>query len=323
MKDLCQQIDNMTQRLHTASSSLTSNMALLNSRRSIAEAQAVTKLTELAFFFIPLGFAATLFGMQIEQFENRAPLWVFVVIGLSFVTASYLVRLIIRSTWLRDLIHASKTSIKVYADSKRIPVKRGSVPASLFLAWTVHEFNGIATAIFDATWRILTVRLPRMLSKLWELTEFIVTMLLVISVPAAAPIAVLWTRDINHGVKIVITIVILFGIIVAFGVPYWGYADPDARSALPRVLKRKLKPFLSATSIISVFNVVLCAIVIGIILLAIIWTRPVAPGLKAAVTVFIVLMFILSIISWGIYNLISIARLVNSSSSGSRSLVSD
>jgi hypothetical protein len=327
-QSLCRQIDNMMQRLQTASSSLTSNMALLDSRRSIAEAQAVTKLTELAFFFIPLGFAATLFGMQIEQFENRAPLWVFVVIGLGFVAASYLVRLIIRSTWLRNMIRASKASIKVYADSKRIPVQRGSVPASLFIRWTAYEVNGIVRAAASAVWRFLTEASPRMFSKLWESLDFVVTMSLVISVPAAAPIAVLWTRNIDHGVKIMITIVILICIIGIFGVPYWRYTDPYVRSAIPSLLKRKLRVFRGTTSRTQVLFVVLCAIAIGIILLSVIWTRPISPGIRAAVTVFIVLIVILSAIGWGIYRLVSIARIGESStssdaSSGSRSLVSD
>jgi Mg2+ and Co2+ transporter CorA len=48
-QDVSKRIDEILQRLSTASSSLNSHMALLDSRRSSAEAQAVTKLTELAF----------------------------------------------------------------------------------------------------------------------------------------------------------------------------------------------------------------------------------------------------------------------------------
>jgi Mg2+ and Co2+ transporter CorA len=60
------EVDRTLERLQTVSRSLTSNMALLDSRRSIAEAQNVTRLAELAFLFIPLTFAATLLGMQIS-----------------------------------------------------------------------------------------------------------------------------------------------------------------------------------------------------------------------------------------------------------------
>ncbi|OBT80665.1 hypothetical protein VF21_00305 [Pseudogymnoascus sp. 05NY08] len=139
-KKLSTEIDDMIQRLQIASSSLTSNMALLDSRRSIAEAQAVTKLTELAFFFIPLSFTATLFGMQVEQLATPAPIWVFLVLGIGFIALSYLARLTIRSAWVHRLIMAYKESIAIYAQNKRQPLKQGNVPASMFVRWAGHMF---------------------------------------------------------------------------------------------------------------------------------------------------------------------------------------
>ncbi|KAE9368888.1 hypothetical protein N431DRAFT_561211 [Stipitochalara longipes BDJ] len=76
LQELSQQIEDTIKMVQRVSNSLISNMALLDSRRSIAEAHSVTKLTELAFFFIPLTFAESLFffGMQIEEFEQRSSL---------------------------------------------------------------------------------------------------------------------------------------------------------------------------------------------------------------------------------------------------------
>lgn len=52
---------------------LVSNMSMLVSQKQIAESEkqlqeseSITKLTELAFFFVPLAFSATLFGMQVR-----------------------------------------------------------------------------------------------------------------------------------------------------------------------------------------------------------------------------------------------------------------
>ena len=45
---------------------LRNTVSLLESRRAIAEAESVTKLTELAFFFIPLSFAASFFSMPLD-----------------------------------------------------------------------------------------------------------------------------------------------------------------------------------------------------------------------------------------------------------------
>ena len=50
---------------HTTSS-LRTTMSLIESRRAISEAESVTKLTELAFLFIPLSFAASFFSMPLD-----------------------------------------------------------------------------------------------------------------------------------------------------------------------------------------------------------------------------------------------------------------
>ena len=46
--------------------SLSSTLALLDNKRAISEAESVTKLTELAFIFIPLSFSASFFSMPID-----------------------------------------------------------------------------------------------------------------------------------------------------------------------------------------------------------------------------------------------------------------
>ena len=322
-EDLSKQINDMLQRLQIASSSLTSNMALLDSRRSISEAQAVTKLTELAFFFIPLTFAATIFGMQIEQFENRAQLSTFIVLGISFTACSYLVRLMIRSMWLRSAMQAYRQSIKIYADKKRQPVQRGYVPASLFLSWIGYELR--LAVRHGAAWFMRVMEtIGKLLGSFWEATEFIIINCILVSVVAAAPIAVLWTRQMDHGIQGLITVVILVCVIGLVAVPYWRYGDPEARRALPRLLKKRFKRFQVEDSKLVVLLIWICALAIAVVPLAVIWTRPVAPGIKAAITVFVILVVVLGGISYGIFRLVSIARMSASSSgssSGSRSLV--
>lgn len=320
-QELCQQIDETLQRLQTASSSLTSNMALLDSRRSIAEAQAVTKLTELAFFFIPLTFAASLFGMQIEQLENRAPLSTFVALGIAFITMSYLVRLIIRSSWLRGLQQAYFASIKVYADNKQRPVQQGHVPATLFLGWLGYETGNAIRAGIIGSRTFVTEYIPAKLAPSWNYAKFIVNTLLMVSVVATAPLAVLWTRDLKHGVQSIVTIVILVAVIAIVVIPYWRYTDPDVRYALPRLIKKKLETVSFGGSKVFVVICLLAVLAIPIVPLAVLWTRPLSQGIKVAVTVVLVLVVILSLIFWGIYNLVTVARMglgdVQSSSYGS------
>ena len=45
---------------------LMSTMSILESERAIAQAEVVMRLTDLAFFFIPLAFVASVFGMNIN-----------------------------------------------------------------------------------------------------------------------------------------------------------------------------------------------------------------------------------------------------------------
>ncbi|OBT99853.2 hypothetical protein VE01_02243 [Pseudogymnoascus verrucosus] len=197
-KDLSTGIDDMIQRLQIASSSLTSNMALLDSRRSIAEAQAVTKLTELAFFFIPLSFTATLFGMQVEQLATPAPIWIFLVLGTGFIALSYLVRLTIRSAWLHRLIKAYKESIAIYAQSKRQPLKQGNVPASMFVRWAGHMVAHGLAANHRAMVTWISSSRPGRIIVGASLVSFIVV-----------PLAVIWTRPLAPGIRAAITAVIV------------------------------------------------------------------------------------------------------------------
>jgi len=52
-------------RIETAFQALMSTLSILESQRAIAQAQSISKLTQLAFFFIPLSFIATVFGMNV------------------------------------------------------------------------------------------------------------------------------------------------------------------------------------------------------------------------------------------------------------------
>lgn len=46
-------------------------MSLIESKKAITQAEQVTKLTQLAFFFIPLTFVAGLFGMNVRVRNRR------------------------------------------------------------------------------------------------------------------------------------------------------------------------------------------------------------------------------------------------------------
>lgn len=68
-------IARVNRRLIEAYAALRADMQFTESRRSINEAKTVTKLTELAFIFIPLSFTCSLFSMQITELSGGVPVW--------------------------------------------------------------------------------------------------------------------------------------------------------------------------------------------------------------------------------------------------------
>ncbi|OBT55571.1 hypothetical protein VE04_05232 [Pseudogymnoascus sp. 24MN13] len=247
-KELSTEIDDMIRRLQIASSSLTSNMALLDSRRSIAEAQAVTKLTELAFFFIPLSFTATLFGMQVEQLETRAPIWVFLLLGIGFIALSYLVRLTIRSAWLHRLIKAYKESIAMYAQNKREPLKQGNVPASMFVRWAGHmTTHGLAANFRKIVMWISSSRPGKII-----IGASLVSLI-------AIPLAVIWTRPLAPGIKAAITVVIvlLVVIVVVLNV-MWSNTPPHPNTIAAAPTPPLTAPYAKSPPILDAVAVATC-----------------------------------------------------------------
>jgi hypothetical protein len=117
---------------------LRAEMSLLESKRGIEEAESVSRLTELAFFFIPTTFAASLFSMQLQEFEaSPPPVYAFIITAIVIVSASYGLRLIQRSTvvdgWLR------RTARQIRNDQK---VTSRDIPARKIFTWIVWQLRG-------------------------------------------------------------------------------------------------------------------------------------------------------------------------------------
>ncbi|KAF7122252.1 hypothetical protein CNMCM5793_000209 [Aspergillus hiratsukae] len=276
--DLFGEINQMLRRLQHASSSLTSNMGLLDSRRSIDEAHAVTRLTELAFLFIPLSFSSSIFGMQIEPFKDSVPLWNFFVVAITVTTFAYLMRLTMRSQWLANLKQSVKRDVRQYAEQHGLPVQTRSLSMLLLSQW----FGSTLKRSIKATWTWIGRNGRTAGINLWKVVGFPLSFTLLIGIVAVAPIAVLWTRDIDRGVQGAVTFVILLALLGFVGVPYWRRSDPDFRSAFPRLVMRLLRRVPPRTRSLLFWAFGIAAFVA--IPLALIWTRPLASGIKAGLT---------------------------------------
>lgn len=167
-------------RLKIISKSLATGMAIQDSRRGISEAESVTKLTEFAFFFLPLTLPASLLSMQVNELHQGVPISVFFVLSVTLIVVAYSLRLVIRSRAVKGFRHRCWKQISEETEQGKqgFPVK--SMPTGIVIQWLWKKFG-----------------------KFILLTSAVTGSLL-------APPAVLWTRDMDNGLRAVITFILLF-----------------------------------------------------------------------------------------------------------------
>ncbi|KAK4131678.1 hypothetical protein BT67DRAFT_436139 [Trichocladium antarcticum] len=131
----------------------TADMSLLESKRGIAEAESVSRLTELAFLFIPLTFAASLFSMQLRELDaNPPPVYAFVIAAAATVAASYGLRLVQRSTMLGGVWHRAAQRIR--ADTG---VTTRKIPTRAMIGWAAPKLLGKPLVVAGAGCALILV----------------------------------------------------------------------------------------------------------------------------------------------------------------------
>ena len=170
------QIKSLRQRTTRSYKSLMANMSIVESKRGIAEAESVTKLTELAFFFIPLTFSASIFSMQVKELDaSRISIAAFFTLAITITTASYALRLVIRSE--RFVNYRKNLLYDIRQDARLAP--GSSIPTNTFL---IYLFSSLSSS--------------------WIVKGVVVTGVF------AGPTAPLWTSQLTTGIKVGVTIVI-------------------------------------------------------------------------------------------------------------------
>jgi hypothetical protein len=148
-------------KLGDAYTDLRADMQFAESRRSITETKTVTRLTELAFVFVPLSFCASLFSMSIDELENGVPVWIFIVTALAMIALAYAVRFFVGSELL---INSTRRSLERFWS--RTGVRRGADAPILTIAWFVVQDvwnNGgshLAASAAKLSIRIAFIALP-------------------------------------------------------------------------------------------------------------------------------------------------------------------
>lgn len=192
------QIRKVQERRRTTYGSLMTAMSLVESKRGISEAESVTKLTELAFFFIPLTFAASLFSMQVKELDaDSTSVGVFFGVALTITVCSYALRLAIRSSAFLGFLRRWKNEIRRSSNS----------PSAAPIATTM---------VFKWIWN--------------RLQPYVYPFYIMI--PTAALLAGLWTRSLQDGIKAGVTIalvMIVFAVVLSSTLQNWKRGNPLAQ----------------------------------------------------------------------------------------------
>lgn len=85
---LISRAEQLTKRCEMSSSILVSTIGVLESQKSIAQAQQVNTLTRLAFVYIPMSFIAAVFGMNVKEIDTLPSIWVFFAVAVPFTLVS-------------------------------------------------------------------------------------------------------------------------------------------------------------------------------------------------------------------------------------------
>ena len=285
LEDSVSQVKFVRQLTTRPHKSLMANMSIIESKRGIAEAESVTKLTELAFFFIPLTFSASIFSMQVKELNaSRISIAAFFILATIITTASYALRLVIRS---QKFIRAQRELLKdIRQDATLAP--GGPIPTGIFIA-----------SVLRRIWRrfgLLTI-----------IVTFEVALLVTL-------IAVLWTRELNHAFKILLTILLLTFILVASFITAKAMLYVDGRGLRVRRdifkpgRKAEERPYQSPLSILQTltnifpwllnrwFLIGLAATVVAAGPSAALWTSQLTLGIKTDVTIVLGMLYVCAIV---------------------------
>jgi hypothetical protein len=159
IQELGEHFERTVGNLKEASNAISGTLQFIESHRAILEAESVARLTELAFLFIPLSFAASLFSMQIQELTNPVPVWSFVAFAISLSILTYALRLVARSTWVQWQKQALSNSIREHnAIRPGAPIRNKAIFAWIFarikgpVLLVVFLFASFLVPLFSVIW---------------------------------------------------------------------------------------------------------------------------------------------------------------------------
>ena len=109
--------ESLSRAYSTSMDDIRNRTLLLDSRKAIEQAEAVARLTLLAFLFVPVSFTTSFFGMNFKELGDKLSIWVWFVAS-SFVTAVTFLFLLLSTGGLR--VHLAQATSCLRTRFRRI-----------------------------------------------------------------------------------------------------------------------------------------------------------------------------------------------------------
>lgn len=112
---LSQRIAAVIRRTEKIDAALRAELSVLVSRKQLLESSSITKLTELAFVFIPLSFIASTFSMQVQELQPPPRLATFILAAFLAVVLAYVVRFFLNSRAFDKISRRTEQAVRRYS----------------------------------------------------------------------------------------------------------------------------------------------------------------------------------------------------------------
>lgn len=113
---IAQKIQETITMVERTQSTIRQELSILESQQQLEEAANITKLTELAFIFVPLSFVTSAFSMQIKELEGLVPLYVVFIAGVVALGLAYATRLAVRSSIMVNAYRTFRGTVRGIVD---------------------------------------------------------------------------------------------------------------------------------------------------------------------------------------------------------------
>jgi hypothetical protein len=139
----CQRTSTVMKQAAEMDGLLQAQLSMLVSRKQLSESSSVTKLTELAFIFVPLSFVASAFSMQIQELESPPSLVAFFITAAAVIFTAYLIRVLANS---RAFGNAGRRAERAARKYSHIPDSQ-PLPAGAYITFVFKTFVSLLCSV--------------------------------------------------------------------------------------------------------------------------------------------------------------------------------